>query len=94
MNVHILAENVNRRLVVFRTEEVVSVVNVVSGSEMLILFVTWGGEDRARNISEGIKYYKVRRSEKEIKGRNINNSIITYFIENFTEKYILNVFIF
>jgi len=40
MNVHILAENVNRRLVVFRTEEVVSVVNVVSGSEMLILFVT------------------------------------------------------
>ena len=70
-------------LVVRRTEEVVSVVNVVSGSEM---FVTGDGEDYAWNISEGIKYYKVRRLEKECKGRNINNRIIKYFIENFREK--------
>jgi len=74
-------------LVVCRTEEVVSVVNVVSGGEMLVMFVTCDGEDTARNISEVIKYYKVRRLEKESKGRNINNRIITYFIENFREKY-------
>jgi len=52
----------------FRTGEAVSVVNVVSGSEMLIMFVTWDGEDGARNISEGIKYYKVGRLEKKVKG--------------------------
>ena len=45
-----------------------SVVNVVSGSEMLIMFVTLDGEDGARNISEGIKYYKVGRLEKKVKG--------------------------
>ena len=81
-----MLKNVYRGLVVCRTEEGVSVVNVVSGGEMLVKFVTWDGEDTAWNISEGIKYYKVRRLEKECKGRNINKRIITYFIKNFREK--------
>ena len=81
-----MLKNVYRGLVVCRTEEGMSVVNVVSGSEMLVKFVTWDGEDTARNISDVIKYYKVRRLEKECKGRDINNRIITYFIENLREK--------
>ena len=81
-----MLENVYTGLVVCRTEEGVSVVDVVSESEMLVKFVTWDGEDTAWNISEVIKYYKVRRLEKESKGRNINNRIITYLIENFREK--------
>jgi hypothetical protein len=73
-------------LVVYRTEERVSVVNVVSESEMLVMFVTWDGEDTARNISKGIKYYEVGRLEKESKVRNINSRIITYLRENFREQ--------
>jgi len=87
-------KNIYRGLVDCRTEERVSVVNVVSESEMLVMFVTWDGEDIARNISEAIKYYKDGRLEKESKGRNINNRIITYLRENFREKYIFNFFIF
>ena len=67
------------------TEEGESVAKFVSESEMLLALVIWNGEDIARNISEGIKYYKVRRLEK-IEWRNIINRIITYLIENFGEK--------
>jgi len=49
----------NREMVICRTEERVSVVSVVSESEMLVMFVTLDGEDIAINISEGIKYYNV-----------------------------------
>jgi len=57
-------------MAVFRTEEGVSVVKVVSESEVLVMFVTWDVEDTARNISENINYYKFGRLEKERKGRN------------------------
>jgi len=48
MEVLRLAEK-NRRMVTFRTAEGVG---VVSGSEVLIMFVTADGEDPPRNISE------------------------------------------
>ena len=67
-------------------EEGESVVSVVSESEMLVMFVIWDGGDNSRDISEGTKYYKGRRLGKKIKGRNINNRIITYLRENFRGK--------
>ena len=70
-------------MVICRTEERVSVVSVVSESEMLVMFVTLDGEDIAINISEGIKYYNVWKLEKESEGRNINNRITIYLRENF-----------
>ena len=75
MKVHSLAEKICRGMVVCRTEEEVSVVNVVSESDVLVMFATWGGEDTARYISEGMKYYKVGRLQKESRGSNTNNRI-------------------
>jgi hypothetical protein len=40
MKTNSLAEKIFKELVVYRTEERVSVVNVVSESEMLVMFVT------------------------------------------------------
>ena len=65
-----MLKKVYRGMAVFRTEEGVSVVKVVSESEVLVMFVTWDVEDTARNISENINYYKFGRLEKERKGRN------------------------